>query len=252
MPPAIKSTLDMMIPAPSPGTRLYAIGDIHGRYDLLVTLLDLIAKDAERAGAPCNRLVYLGDYVDRGPDSAPVIDHLATRPLPGFDCIALLGNHEQALIDFLVSGKPSWEWLKYGGGATLSSYGVAPPRDPGNPRHVAEARAALAAAMPEHHLRFLTGLRPFWRDGDFFLVHAGIMPGIGLDRQTVQDLIWVREPFLSSMDDHGACIIHGHTISETIIQRPNRIGLDTGAFQTGILSACVAEAGKIGFLQAKI
>lgn len=254
MPPAINPIItgNGNNPSPSPGTRLYAIGDIHGRHDLLVRLLDRIEADAEQAGSTSNRLIYLGDYVDRGPHSAQVIDHITRYSPAGFERVALLGNHEQAVLDFLVKGTPSWDWLKYGGGATLLSYGVIPPRDPGNPRHVAEARDALRAAMPAHHLEFLTNLVPFWRDGDFFLAHAGIMPGIDLDQQSVHDLIWVREPFLSSMADHGACIVHGHTISETITYRHNRIGLDTGAFHTGILSALVADGGEISFLQASL
>lgn len=235
--------------SPSPGTRLYAIGDVHGRLDLLTALQEMIARDAAAAGAERNLVVYLGDYIDRGPDSRGVIDRLIDAPLAGFESVTLRGNHEQVLLDFLEDPMAGLHWLAFGGLETLASYGVAPPARPAAPAQLEEARQALAEALPARHRAFYQGLASHHVEGDFALVHAGIRPGIALDAQTLQDLLWIREPFLRSTAPLGKIVIHGHTITEAPDLRINRIGIDTGAYRTGRLTCIVLQDGARSFLQ---
>jgi len=237
-----------------PGTRIYAIGDIHGCGDRLRALHDLILADSERVAARSGAAertvaIYLGDYVDRGVESREVVDVLLSKPLPGFDCVYLKGNHEDFLLRFLERGEDSAPWLLNGGDATLRSYGVDPyagGRDPG-PRGL---RAALAAAMPEAHLRFFCGLRLSHVEGDYLFVHAGLRPGIALGEQDPEDLLWIRTPFLDSRADHGKIVVHGHTPTSVPEVRDNRIGIDTGAVYGGPLTALVLQGSERGFLQA--
>ncbi len=223
------------------GVRIYAIGDIHGRDDLLEALLETVRDDAARF--PCRRrvLVYLGDFIDRGPDSAAVIGRLAAGPPPGFKAIHLIGNHETTMRAFLDDARFGPAWVSFGGAATLASYGVTPPGGLASREVWQELRVRLARALPGSHRRFLGGLAHHWRCGDYLFVHAGIRPGIGLDQQDEDDLIWIREEFLRSDDDFGAVVVHGHTIRWEPEVRDNRIGIDTGAFTTGRLTCAVLE-----------
>lgn len=216
------------------GTRVYAIGDIHGRLDLLMTLREQIADDARAAGAADNVLVYLGDYVDRGPDSRGVLDALIGAPLPGFRTIHLKGNHEVLLLAFLAEPERAAKvWLHNGGEETLASYGISTRGS------ADEVRAAFAAALPPPHLTFLQGLALHHVEGGYLFVHAGIRPGVPLERQVEEDLLWIRGPFLNSTADHGHLVVHGHTPADEPAIRPNRIGIDTWAYATGTLSCLV-------------
>ena len=228
-----------------PGIRIYAVGDIHGRNDLLTRLHAMIAADMQPAPDRCI-LIYLGDYIDRGPDSAAVIERLCRRPFPGAETVTLLGNHEAMMLDFLAAPEGGLLWLGNGGDATLRSYGVAAPHAR------ADLRAAwhsLAAVLPAHHLGFLQALSVWARFGDYLFVHAGVRPELPLEFQSPEQMIWIRDVFLDSEADHGAIVVHGHTIVDEVEWRPNRIGIDTGAYATGHLTALVLEGGERRLLQ---
>lgn len=231
----------------SPGKRLYAVGDIHGRLDLLDDLLGRIRADIAARPVDNVALVFLGDLIDRGPQSAGVIERISTlRGFPG-RCLCLLGNHEEALLRVLAAEPGlAYDWLGYGGDACCESYGV----DATALTAMDEARiaAVLGKAIPPHHLAFLKGCGDTIRFGDYLLVHAGIRPGVPIEKQEPKDLRWIRQPFLSDAHDHGCMVIHGHTISEGVEQRANRVGIDTGAYRTGILTAAVVEGGDLHFI----
>jgi serine/threonine protein phosphatase 1 len=234
---------------PTEGQRLYVIGDVHGRLDLLNAVLarvrgDLAARPHSRA-----RVIMLGDYVDRGPDSRGVIEALIGLKASGLPTSFLLGNHDSYIAAYLRD--PDWfdstyHWLhdSMGGGATLASYGVpnASVERPG------ATRDAFAAAFPRAHMAFLDACALKIRIGGYLFVHAGIRPGVALARQTREDLIWIREPFLSSGEDFGFKVVHGHTIVPQVEHRPNRIALDTGAVRSGVLSCLVLEGSEVALL----
>jgi len=244
--PAGEPWIDGRPPRLPDGVRVYAIGDVHGRLDLLTELEDMVLGDATRPGAPRDvHIVHLGDYVDRGPDSRGVLDRL-TEPLHGrVRRVLLCGNHDQWFKGFLNSGRWDPNWLDYGGRETLASYGVGGAR-PG--AREAEAHAELARAILPRHRRLLTGLQPTWRLGDYLFCHAGVRPGRPLDRQTAEDLYWIREPFLSWRGAFGAVVVHGHTVVERPELRANRIGIDTGAVWTGRLTCLVLEGDRRRFI----
>jgi len=222
----------------APGDMVYAIGDIHGRADLLDRLYRKIRAHGEDAAPGRRAVVHLGDYVDRGPDSRGVVDRVMAPPLPGFASVALLGNHEFLMRGFLrdpVVFGPGW--MANGAAATMASYGVAPPRRADDPAELARASADLDDALPPDHRRFLDTLPLLYRAGIFAFVHAGVRPGVALDRQSPDDLIWIREEFLRSPANHGAVIVHGHSIAPEPDFQPNRIGIDTGAYRSGKLTA---------------
>jgi len=231
------------------GTRIYAIGDIHGRLDLLLRLHELIAADATRADRGRRVLVYIGDYIDRGPNSAGVIDLLLDRPLPGFEIVHLLGNHEDTLLQFPDDMTVGPSWLTYGGVATLASYFI--EVSPGSWRDERELRwlqGEIRRRVPRRHVEFMRSLPLTHLEGDYLFVHAGIRPGIPLERQERDDLLWIRDEFLHSSVDHGKIVVHGHTITETPDQQPNRIGIDTGAFHTDCLTCVVLDGAHRAFL----
>jgi serine/threonine protein phosphatase 1 len=239
-------------PAAPPGKRLYAIGDIHGRYDLLKQLLEMIEADA--AGAPTGDekvLIFLGDYVDRGAHSNRVLEHLSRPPPAGFKMVCLKGNHEDMLLQFLDGEGSMISWLKNGGRETLKSYGlnvkslaVSRVTD----EAVEKARSELRAVMPGSHIEFLTSLDLIHLEGDFAFSHAGIKPGVSLSAQKELDLIWIRDEFLKSDADFGKVIIHGHSIASLPSIRTNRIGIDTGAWRTDVLTCLVLEGQQRRFL----
>lgn len=228
------------------GLRIYAVGDVHGRADLLRRLLAQIAADAAGFKGRC-QLIFLGDYVDRGVDSRAVID-LLTGGLPtGFEANFLKGNHEAALLAFLKDSAIGPDWFSFGGGATLLSYGVAPDLVQRGAFEL--ARQQLLERLPAAHLSFLNSLHLSVAFGDYVFVHAGIRPGVPLADQQEQDLLWIRDAFLGSNAAHGVLVVHGHTVTAEPELRPNRIGIDTGAYATGRLTALVLEGKERRFLR---
>jgi len=240
--------VEAVAPRVPAGTRAYAVGDIHGRVDLVRQLHQLIHEDAYARQAPRNVVVYLGDYVDRGPRSDQVIDTLIEHPLPGFEHVHLVGNHEESMLRFLADPEIGPAWLEYGGAATCHSYGVKPP-DPGNARDLLRAQQQLREKVPERHLEFLRGLSCCHEEGDYFFAHAGVRPGVPLHAQVPDDLLWIRREFLDSTVEHGKIVVHGHTITELPEVRRNRIGIDTGAFASGKLTCLVLEDESWSFIQ---
>jgi serine/threonine protein phosphatase 1 len=232
------------LPAGPAGLDLYAIGDVHGRDDLLGPLLEAIAADATGRGATGRAaLVTLGDYVDRGPGSAAVIERLSRFHREAFTFVPLMGNHEHLMLQFLADEGEAGPWLANGGGATLASYGVA--LDAGWPERAryGTLRDALARSLPPHHRRFLATLATSHAAGDYLFVHAGIRPGVAMDDQDPQDLIWIRGAFLNATAWHGAMVVHGHSITRAADVRANRVGIDTGAFYSGRLTALAIAGG---------
>jgi serine/threonine protein phosphatase 1 len=233
--------------ASRPGTvpasqAVYAVGDIHGRLDLLDEVLQLILDDAARHAADDmgRSIVFLGDYIDRGPASHDVVERLLRRPLAGFDCVYLMGNHEQALLSFLGGADNGLDWLSFGGVETLRSYGVALRVLPRSERGMEELRAEAMAAIPEDHLAFFERCGLFHCIGDYVFVHAGVRPGVALDRQKPADLMWIRDDFLRArVPLSGQVVVHGHTIVDRPENRTHRINIDTGAFASGRLT-CLA------------
>ena len=225
-------------PAIPDGKRVYAVGDIHGRLDLLDALLDAIATDDAARGEADTHIVLLGDLVDRGPDSRGVVERarqLATQPR----VTVLGGNHEDMFL--LAFRKPTAlrSFLRYGGRETLESYGITAAEL--NVRNVEQLQGLLAERVPREHRDFIDGLPHQLRIGDYLFVHAGIDPERPLDDQRPQDMRWIREPFLSHAAGHGAIVVHGHTIVDEAEMLPNRIALDTGAFESGRLTALMLE-----------
>src|SRR5258706_895552 len=229
------------------GMRVYAVGDIHGRLDLLDTIQEKIVRDSAEATGE-RIIVYLGDYIDRGADSKGVIERLLARPPNGFAARHLKGNHDQSLLDFLDDPSHYRMWKDYGARETLLSYGVMPPRGESD-TVLAKARDDLASALPDSHLEFVRALELSVIIGDYFFVHAGVRPGLPLAKQSPQDLMWIREEFLTSSSNFGKVVVHGHSPSQLPVKRPNRIGVDTGAYATGRLSCVVLEGAGCRFLQ---
>jgi serine/threonine protein phosphatase 1 len=237
MPQSLSEARRQAAPRLPEGVRVYAVGDLHGCADLLAGLLSQI--DAHLSQHPIARPieVFLGDYIDRGPDSRRVIDLLIKRGETR-ETIFLKGNHETYLLQFLKDQRILDIWLQRGGFETLLSYGVKPPLRK-KPRKLAKSFAAM---LPKGHLRFLSHLMTNFECGDFLFVHAGVQPGVPLDRQREEDLLWIRDGFLQSDDDFGKYIVHGHTPVQEPDIRPNRINIDTGAFATGRLTCVMIEA----------
>jgi serine/threonine protein phosphatase 1 len=242
--PESASYVEPSLPA---GRRLYCIGDIHGRLDLLDELHGMIRADAGGFGGS-KGIVYLGDYIDRGAQSKQVLDLLIEQPMNGFDVIHLLGNHEQAMLDFLAQPQSAAAWLNFGGQVTLLSYGVGLGRLQ-MLRQVDILRDELEAKLPPSHLEFIASCRLLHAEGSYCFAHAGIRPGVAPQEQVAEDLLWIRDEFTRSRSDHGCIVVHGHSISEEVELLPNRIGIDTGAFYTGMLTALVLEGSEQRLLQ---
>lgn len=228
---------------------LYAIGDIHGRADLLAPLLDDIRKDT--AGRACTHFVALGDYVDRGADSRRVVDLLLELAAePGIEAHFLRGNHDQLLLDFLVDPSLGPYWRRVGGGETLSSYGVEPPAARKHREAWTLARDDFAAKLPDRHLRFFQDLNLSFTWSGYFFAHAGAQPGTPLEAQSERDLMWIRKPFLEDEAPFDRIVVHGHTPAEEAHADHRRIGLDTGAYMTGVLTACRFQGPERQLIQA--
>jgi len=236
-------------PAVPQGLRVYAIGDVHGRFDLLIEMTEKIRTDL--ADDPPERSVeiYLGDYVDRGPDARSVIEWLRSETGACDERICLKGNHEDIFLQFIADPGIAEYWRDLGGFETLYSYGVQPP--------VARTGEAMLASheqlmrvLPAEDPQFLRSLRLYSSFGDYLFVHAGLRPGVALEKQGEEDLIWIREPFLTSGHDFGQIVVHGHTPGDVPDIRGNRINIDTGAFLTGCLTCLVLEGTERRFIQS--
>ena len=228
--------------------RLYCIGDIHGRLDLLQEAHQKIVNDAaDFNGAKI--LVYLGDYIDRGMHSRQVIDCLLENNFPDFEKVFLLGNHEQVLMQFLWGNDNAiaHEWFRFGGLSTLISYGVKLQGIPVS-KELAGLRTQLLEKLPAAHSDFLGRLVLNYETDGYFFVHAGIKPKIKLHLQRAEDMLWIREEFLNSDVFHGKVIVHGHTVTDEPEIRHNRIALDTGAYASGRLTCAVFEGAGCQFL----
>lgn len=230
---------------PNENSQLYVIGDIHGRLDLLDRVIAAIRRDVEAHGGDA-LTVTLGDYIDRGPASRGVLDRLIANPFPT-PHVALKGNHEELLESFLADPTVGQHWRKLGGLETLHSYGV-PVAELMVGRNFEEAADRLRAALPAQHVNFLRSLKISFSHGNYFMCHAGVRPGVPLERQSEEDLLWIRDEFLNSTMDFGKIVVHGHTPVEEPEVWPNRINIDTGAFATGQLTCVVLDKAAHRFL----
>ncbi len=240
-------------PAPhgAAGYRAYAIGDIHGRLDLLDALLVKIERDIATRRRAKNVIVFLGDLIDRGPQSAQVIERLRTWQPHDARTIFLCGNHEEVLLRVLAGeATVLGDWLKFGGAQCLASYGIDAARL--GDQHESVALATIRAAIPPEHRAFVESFADTFRFGDYLFVHAGIRPGLAVAAQAQKDLRWIRDPFLDDQSDHGVVVVHGHTISEQVEERANRIGIDTGAYRSGVLTAMGIEGTSRWFLDTAL
>ncbi len=228
--------------------RAYVIGDVHGCLDLLDRLLARIEAEIESDPQARITIVFLGDVVDRGPSSAQVVERLRTLAIPGAEVFFVMGNHEEVMLK-VIAGETDLlqSWLRFGGAETLRSYGVDPRELKKLPSE--ELATRLKEAIPTAHRRFLSGFADSIAFGDYVFVHAGIRPGIELSEQSQSDLRWIREPFLGDTSDRGFVVVHGHTITNEVEVTSNRIGIDTGAFCTGTLTAVAIEGKKRWLIQ---
>jgi serine/threonine protein phosphatase 1 len=227
--------------------RAYAVGDIHGRLDLLDELIVRIEDDLERKPVPRAFVVFLGDLIDRGPDSRGVVERLMTwRPTVARP-VFLMGNHEEILLRVLAGEEEVLaSWMQFGGAECVASYGV----DPASLARLDEKEAAslLRRHVPAAHIAFIEEFGDTFRFGDYLFVHAGIRPGVPVESQAQRDLRWIRAPFLNDAKSHGFMVVHGHTIVDSVEERSNRIAIDTGAVYSGVLTALVVQGGERRYL----
>jgi serine/threonine protein phosphatase 1 len=241
------------------GQCIYAIGDIHGRRDLLEKLIEQIEADTASLPEGTKKvLVFLGDYIDRGLQSKDVIDFLMSDRMLSFERVFLMGNHEEALLRFRNEVGFGKQWVRYGGAETLYSYGLQPP----NSRMALNSHEAMEAVqrawdkvwtdfrnrLPDAHLKFYQNLQHYFVAGDYLFVHAGLRPGASLENQTVRDMLWIREEFLEAEEQFPQVVVHGHTPADGVFRDDRRIGLDTGAFISGKLSAVRLFRDEVSFL----
>ena len=213
---------------------VYVIGDIHGCLDPLLRTIEAIDADiAQRRPNYCAE-IYLGDYVDRGPDSAGVLECLIQRQRMR-RMIFIKGNHDEMFEDFVSGKRALADWLPYGGGETLRSYGA-------TAEQIVSNSEEIPLLIPAHHLNFLAQCEPSFQIEDYFFTHAGVKPGVPLNSQARADLMWIREEFLNYRGNFGAIIIHGHSPVVESEFKPNRIGIDTGAYMTGHLCCLRIDA----------
>ena len=228
--------------------RAYVVGDIHGRADLLLRLFAAIDADLADRGSMPTLQIFLGDYIDRGPSSRHVIDMLLARGR-GHRLVTLKGNHETYPAQFLADPDTLTGWRPLGGLETLAAYGLAPSPNPDTAER-RELAAQFATVFPESHAQFLADLPTSFNCGDYFFVHAGVRPGVPLDKQHEDDLLWIRDDFLLHERDFGKIIVHGHTPVRSPDLRDNRINIDTGAFATGKLTCLVIEGEGVRVLSS--
>lgn len=243
-----KKHLDQEVFRVPDGDLVYAVGDIHGRADLLDRLLRKIFEDVKGAGPEVKvSLIFLGDYIDRGFHSKEVIDRLVALQADMKNVICLAGNHEDMLLRFLSDPLDSEIWLEVGGVAALASYGIYLPDMP-EARDLVKASNQLADVMPRAHLNFLTELQEHHQIGDYYFVHAGVRPGVVLDAQLREDKLSIRREFTEARCRYGVKIVHGHSVVRAGEVYSNRIAVDTGAFATGVLTAAVFSGDQVRFL----
>jgi len=244
----LQQDLPLREPRAPDGQRIYAIGDIHGRLDLLDRMLAMIdADDAARAPSQ-TELIFLGDLVDRGPESRGVVERVMALVAGSPHVRCIVGNHEEIISRSWVGDKRSAGLLnKVGGRETLLSYGV--PADQYDSADLAALVRLARAHIPREHIAFFKSNADWVEAGDYLFVHAGVRPGYAIAEQEVSDLRWIRREFTDHEGDFGHVVIHGHSITEEVEERPNRIGIDTGAFATGKLTAIGLESGDRWFLQ---
>lgn len=222
-------------PRTASGERIYAVGDVHGRFDLLLELLDQIEQDDRLREPRRKRLIFLGDLIDRGPHSQEVASLLSSAQRSAKRLVVLMGNHEAALLDSLSGDEHAQRmWLEHGGLATLQSFGIDAP-EPDEDADVFAER--LRRGLPAQMIKWLKKLPLSVRSGSYFFCHAGVRPGVKLAQQSPDDLLWIRKNFLDSKAQHGAIIVHGHSVAADVEILHNRINIDTGAYESGILSA---------------
>jgi serine/threonine protein phosphatase 1 len=231
------------------GVRLYAIGDIHGRLDLLEAMHERIRDDIAAHTPKDWRIIHLGDYTDRGPSSKGVLEFLIAAEAHDARNISLMGNHDWGLLDFLARPEPNGLFANNGGQETARSYGVELRFVPG--ASFLEDHAKLRDAVPEEHVAFTRSLPRFAAFGDFFFCHAGIRPGVALERQDPHDLMWIRGEFLDHPGLYEKVVVHGHTLSAEPEVMPNRINVDTGAFRSGRLSAVVIDGNEKALMDVR-
>ena len=237
-------------PQTAPGERLYVVGDVHGRPDLLERMFaDIERDDTQRGRSARRRIVMVGDIVDRGPDPRGAMQVLEAAQQRMPDLVTLLGNHEEMMLRALRGDEATIRgWMRVGGVETVESFGVAALVEGVD---AVPFVAALNRAMPDAWERWIQSWPLTFRSGDYFICHAGIRPGLALAKQSRNDLLWAREAFLIDTRDHGAIVVHGHTISEEVELRPNRIGLDTGAYRSGVLSAVCLDGADVAVLAVR-
>lgn len=240
------------------GELVYAIGDIHGRYDLLVDLLEMI--DVDRMSHPDDlnaTIVFLGDYIDRGLQSRQIIDLFLSDRMESYTTVFLMGNHEEALLEFLKEPSFGEQWSRYGGRETLYSYGLQPPPPRGQDSFQAIERSrndwltlwnSFQVKLPKEHYDFFNSLTPSFTLGDYIFVHAGLRPGEPIEMQSQKDMMWIRDEFLTATNRFSKLVVHGHTPEDRIHRDNRRLGLDTGAYLTGKLSAARLLGEDIAFL----
>jgi serine/threonine protein phosphatase 1 len=229
------------------GQTVYAIGDIHGRADLLIRLLDLIDQDAESIDGD-KHLVFLGDYIDRGFQSRQVIDILLGERIAPYQPHFIKGNHEDALLSFLSDPSFGPKWAAYGGRETMISYDVKPPRSLSLNAEWQKAHDAFVRAFPTAHHRFFLNLTTAARIGGYGFVHAGLRPGRSFDEQSDHDLMWIREEFLRDHSEFDVVVVHGHTPTDHPHHDYRRINVDTGAYFTGRLTAAKLMGDEVEFI----
>ena len=234
-----------------PGRRIYAVGDIHGRADLLAAIMGRIRADGAHRRSAEQTIVFLGDYVDRGGASFNVVADLIAGAPEGFEAVYLKGNHEDFLLQFLDAPSILDQWVLNGGARTLESYGVDMSRRAdsfGFSGDAAAVRRQFLDRLPDDHRRFFRRLQTRHEAGDYLFVHAGVRPGVPLAEQKESDLLWIRNDFLESDADFGKIVVHGHSIGTEPEIRPNRIGIDTGAYYTDRLTCLVLDGEERYFL----
>jgi serine/threonine protein phosphatase 1 len=241
-------------PSLAPGRRVYAIGDVHGRLDVLRRMHEAIDRDIVTRPVSSSIEIMLGDLVDRGPASRDVIEALITRAerTEGrHQLLGVRGNHEDLMMGFVDAWVGFDTWRELGGYETILSYGV-PRRPVATEADRVRLRDDFLAAVPEEHVRFIEALQPYWIEGGYVFVHAGLRPGIPLPAQAPDDLRWIREEFLDWQAPFEYHVVHGHTPVPKVDPRPNRTNIDTGVYATGMLSCLVLEDASRWLIEATI
>ena len=232
-------------------TVLYAIGDLHGHYSAYKMLYTLIEIEASKRPDLKHIVIFLGDYIDRGPDSSKIIESLRNLKSDAIQNVFLIGNHEYSFLEYMKDPHANEQWLQFGGIQTVQSYGCLINDGPILPSEIEVLQKKLNSRVPKEHLNFLNSLDHMSIYGDYAFVHAGIRPGLPLSEQKNEDLRFIREPFLSWEEPHEKCIIHGHSITKEPEIKQNRINVDTGLYKFGTLTCCVLKDETVSLIQVQ-